>query len=45
MMEQEQFEPWLTGCDRRTSRTPLQAYEKIPIWTVGPEAHAVPRLR
>ena len=44
MMEKEQYEPWH---DRRRIgyvTHPLAAYEKNPIWTIGPEAHAVPRL-
>ena len=44
MMETEQFEP---GCRAAIGYVaqPLAAYEKNPIWTVGSEAHAVPRLR
>ena len=36
MMEQEQFEPWLTGCAGYVS-PPLAAYAKIPIWTADPK--------
>ena len=43
MMEEEQFDPWLQAAGGYISQ-PLRAYEKNPIWTVGPEAHAVPRL-
>ncbi|OGB03475.1 MAG: ABC transporter substrate-binding protein [Burkholderiales bacterium RIFCSPHIGHO2_12_FULL_69_20] len=36
MMEQEQFDPWLTGCGGYISQ-PLVAYEKTAIWTVDPK--------
>ena len=36
MMEQEQFDPWLTGCGGYISQ-PLAAYEKTAIWTVDPK--------
>jgi multiple sugar transport system substrate-binding protein len=36
MMEQEQFDPWLTGCGGYIAQ-PLVAYEKTAIWTVDPK--------
>ena len=36
MMEQEQFEPWLTGASGYIAQ-PLRAYEKAPIWTADPK--------
>jgi multiple sugar transport system substrate-binding protein len=36
MMEQEQFEPWLTGAGGYIAQ-PLRGYEKAPIWTVDPK--------
>ena len=44
MMEQEQFEPWLTGAGGYIAHAAGRATRRTPIWTVGPEAHAVPRL-
>ncbi len=44
MMEREQFDAWLQGGGGYVAQ-PLADYEKNPIWTVGPEAHALPRLR
>ena len=43
MMEKEQFDPWLHRRRRlhRARRSP--ATPACPIWTVGPEEHAVPR--
>ena len=36
MMEQEQFDPWLTGAGGYIAQ-PLRAYEKTAIWTVDPK--------
>ncbi len=36
MMEQEQFEPWLTGAGGYVA-PPLDAYTKIPVWTADPK--------
>ena len=36
MMEQEQFDPWLTGCGGYIAQ-PLVAYEKTAVWTVDPK--------
>lgn len=36
MMEQEQFDPWLTGCGGYIAQ-PLAGYEKTAIWTVDPK--------
>ena len=36
MMEQEQFDPWLTGAGGYIAQ-PLAAYEKTAIWTVDPK--------
>ena len=36
MMEQEQFESWLTGAAGYIAQ-PLRAYEKAPIWTADPK--------
>jgi multiple sugar transport system substrate-binding protein len=36
MMEQEQFDPWLTACGGYISQ-PLAAYEKVKVWTVDPK--------
>ena len=36
MMEQEQFDPWLTGAGGYISQ-PLRAFEKSAIWTVDPK--------
>ncbi len=36
MMEQEQFDPWLTGAGGYIAQ-PLRAYEKTGIWTVDPK--------
>jgi multiple sugar transport system substrate-binding protein len=36
MMEQEQFEPWLTGAGGYIAQ-PLRAYEKAPVWTADPK--------
>ena len=36
MMEQEQFEPWLTGAGGYIAQ-PLRAYENAPIWTSDPK--------
>ena len=36
MMEQEQFEPWLTGASGYIAQ-PLRAYEKASIWTADPK--------
>ena len=36
MMEQEQFDPWLTGCGGYIAQ-PLVAYEKTAIWTSDPK--------
>ena len=36
MMEQEQFDPWLTGCGGYIAQ-PLAAYEKTAVWTVDPK--------
>ena len=37
MMEKEQFDPWLTGAQAATSRTPLAGYESAAIWTSDPK--------
>jgi hypothetical protein len=37
MMEEEQYGAWLQGAGGGTSRTPLAAYSKNPIWTVDPK--------
>ena len=44
MMEKEQFDAVAAGAVGYVAQ-PLAGYEKSPIWTVGPEAHAVSRLR
>ena len=36
MMEQEQFEPWLTGAGGYIAQ-PLRAYEKASVWTADPK--------
>jgi len=36
MMEQEQFDAWLTGAGGYVAQ-PLRAYEKSPIWTIDPK--------
>jgi multiple sugar transport system substrate-binding protein len=36
MMEQEQFDPWLTACGGYISQ-PLAAYEKTAVWTADPK--------
>lgn len=36
MMEQEQFEPWLTAAGGYVA-PPLDAYTKIPVWTADPK--------
>ena len=36
MMEQEQFDAWLTGASGYIA-TPLDGYAKLPIWTVDPK--------
>ena len=36
MMEQEQFEPWLTAAGGYIA-PPLDAYAKIPVWTTDPK--------
>ncbi|MEI7536477.1 MAG: extracellular solute-binding protein [Comamonadaceae bacterium] len=36
MMEQEQFDAWLTGAGGYIAQ-PLRAYEKSPIWTIDPK--------
>ena len=36
MMEQEQFDPWLTGAGGYIAQ-PLVAYEKTAVWTVDPK--------
>src|SRR5207248_1493259 len=36
MMEQEQFDPWLTACGGYISQ-PLAAYEKVAVWTSDPK--------
>ena len=36
MMEEEQFDPWLTGCQGYVS-APLDAYSKAKIWTSDPK--------
>ncbi len=36
MMEQDQFDPWLTGAGGYIAQ-PLRAYEKSAIWTVDPK--------
>jgi multiple sugar transport system substrate-binding protein len=36
MMEQEQFDPWLTGAGGYIAQ-PLAAYEKSSVWTVDPK--------
>ena len=36
MMEQEQFDPWLTGAGGYIAQ-PLRAYEKTAIWTADPK--------
>ena len=39
MMEKEQYEPWQKASIGFVTQ-PLTYYEKNPVWTVGPEAHA-----
>ena len=36
MMEQDQFEPWLTAAGGYIA-PPLDAYAKIPVWTADPK--------
>lgn len=36
MMEQDQFDAWLTGAGGYVAQ-PLRAYEKSPIWTIDPK--------
>jgi multiple sugar transport system substrate-binding protein len=36
MMEQDQFDPWLTGAGGYIAQ-PLRAYEKTAIWTIDPK--------
>ena len=36
MMEEEQFDPWLTGCQGYVS-APLDAYSKAKVWTIDPK--------
>jgi multiple sugar transport system substrate-binding protein len=36
MMEEDQFDPWLTGCQGYVS-APLDAYSKAKVWTIDPK--------